>query len=572
MANNDLNQFKSLYFAEAEETWQRLNDGLLSLEKKPKDKIMLDNLMRQAHNFKGSSAMMGFTQLAFLTHVLEDVFDYARNDLFTIDQKTIDLVYRTLDLIKKSLQALKKGKPELSVTAMADKIKKLTGVETEGTGKSRRTADGKPIAAVKMPSRVSHAGLVDRAAPTTEVDTSSVTEKVDHIKVPVERLDKLMSLTEELLIDRMKLERFPLANQAMKDSLDHFHRLVSDIQYQVMQVRLVPVNQVFVRFPRLVRDISYQMRKQVSFEMIGGELELDRTIVDELPDPVMHLLRNAVDHGIEKTGVIKLEAKREKGFAMVSVTNDGNAINWLKVIEVGKTRGIISIETGNQMEAQLKAHPNDVPKEVEQLILHPRLSTKTEVSEVSGRGVGLSVVKLFVARMGGHLYIESPISGQSGKIGGGARFTMELPLSLAIIKAMLTRVGDSLFALPFTSIERTVRVAPDNIKSMADQDIAVIDGREVPLVNLRKIFALAQGVPVPLNRQSLTLVLARRGKAWAGLVVDEVVRNQEITVKPLPSIVRGIPGFSGSSILGDGRAILILDIVSLLADTSKLLR
>ncbi len=568
MSSSDLKQFKDLYFSDAEETIQRLNDGLLQLEKKPDDPARLDELMRLSHNLKGSSAMMGFPQLAFLTHVLEDVFDYGRNELLTIDQPVVDLVYQTLDLIKKSLKGLRKNQPELPVADLAEKIKKLTGVETEGTGKSRRTADGKPILSSKVKKKTPHAGLVQPAAGRGEIDLTAATEKMDYIKVPVERVDKLMDLTEELLLDRMKLENFPAETRPVQETLDHFHRLVSDIQYQVMQVRLIPLNQVFVRFPRLVRDLSYQMKKHVNFQIIGGELELDRTIVDNLPDPVMHLLRNAIDHGIAEAGNIKLEARRERGFALVSVENDGRPIDWLKVVDAGKRRGIISLETGNQMAAQLKAHPRDIPKEVEQLILHPRLSTKDKVSEVSGRGVGLSVVKSFVTELGGHLFVESPIRGQAG----GARFILELPLSLAIIKAMITRVERSVFALPFTSIERTVQISATDIKSMADQDVAVVAGEEIPLVNLKKIFALARVNSAPFNKQNLTLVLTRRGREKAGLVVDEVIRNQEITVKPLPPVIRGLPGFSGSSVLGDGRAILILDLVSLLSDPTKLLR
>jgi len=390
----------------------------------------------------------------------------------------------------------------------------------------------------------------------------SAPEKISHIKVPVERLDTLMDLMEELLIDKMRLERLKKKDPELEAVVDHLSRLVSDIQYQVMQARLVPVEQIFARFPRMIRDLSREQKKKIEFEITGGEMELDRTIVDKLGEPLVHLLRNAVDHGIEKRGTVKLKALREKDFALIVVENDGGAIDFEKVKQAAVRKNIVDAkEVESFGQTQLI-----------NLLYHPRLSTKEIVTETSGRGVGLSAVKNFADQLGGRVVVESSLPG------GGCRFTLELPFTLAIINALLVGVQDSLFAIPFSSIERSVSISPKDIKSMADQDVAVVDGQHVPLVRLDKVFGLgARGEggkpkPVGLEPRACTAVLVRRGEDIAGIVIDRLINEQEIIVKPLSPVLRATKGFSGSTILGDGKTILILDVVSLLEDTAKFVR
>lgn len=578
----DMTKFKDIYLNEAEDHIQKLNDNLLLLEKKPGDKSLLDELMRSSHTLKGSSAAMGYVKTAFLTHVMEDVFDYARNNQLAITPKIIGILFQTVDALEKTIDSIKKKDEEIDVEIQANALKEITGVTTEGVGKSIRDASGKPIVDKKKPPVIE-----TDPAPEKVADDSRATGQIEYIKVPVERLDRLMALMEELIIDKMKLVETAKELSSLSPLSDHLDRLVSDLQYQIMQARLVPVEQIFARFPRLVRDTATQMKKQIDFQMVGGEIELDRTIVDKLAEPLVHLLKNAVDHGIDSSGAVRLAAAREKEFAIITVEDNGRGIDWGKVRQAAVARGISPAEEAGRLDKAGLIN----------LLYNGRLSTHETVTETSGRGIGLSVVKNFVEQNGGRISVESPLAvglpGEALAKTGGTRFTLELPLSMAIISSLLVEVNGHLFAIPFSVIERSVRVAGADIKSMADQDVAVIDEQNVPLVYLSKLFSnspdgelkdiqslLKEAVDQPevisekniASPKSVLAVLLRRGTESAGLVVDALREELEIIVKPLPPVLRKTKGFSGSTILGDGRTILIVDAMSLLEDTSKLVR
>ncbi|MEK7453107.1 MAG: chemotaxis protein CheA [Patescibacteria group bacterium] len=574
----DISKFKDLFISEAEDRLQILNDNLLVLEKNPSDGKLLDELMRSSHTIKSSSATMGYKKMAFLMHVMEDIFDYARNGVLKITPTIIDQLFKTIDISEKSLASIKESNNELNVDAIIEELKKITGVKTEGTGKSIRAADGKPIVVDIKPKEEKQINNVEVTAVEPEkkaniVQAGEVVQKIEHIKVPIKRLDDLMNLMEELLVDKMRLEQFKNRDVELKGVIEHLGRLVSDIQHQVMQARLVPVDQIFARFPRMVRDLSQNQNKQVELEVSGGEIELDRTVVDKLGEPLVHILRNAVDHGIEKSGIIKLQAMRENDFALIIVENNGVGINFGKVRQAAVKRNIIGAKEADSLNKD----------QIMNLLFHPRLSTNDEVTETSGRGVGLSVVKGFTDQIGGRVIIESPLSGNNG-----TRFTLELPLTIAIINSLLVGVKDTLFAIPFSSIERSVNIQNGEIKSMADQDVAVVSGVDVPLVYLDKVFSLngaeiadikfksiedaSQELEVKNLKSSITAVLIKRGKDVTGIVIDKLINEQEIIVKPLPSVLHGTKGFSGSTILGNGKTILILDVVSLLEDAKKFVR
>ncbi|PLX28369.1 hypothetical protein C0581_02470 [Candidatus Parcubacteria bacterium] len=307
-------------------------------------------------------------------------------------------------------------------------------------------------------------------------------------------------------------------------------------------------------------------------------------------------MRNAVDHGVEKTGKITLKAKREKDFVTIVVEDDGQGVNWKEVVSSALEKGIISNKQSEELLHTIDTQEADSwKKSVASLLYNPQLSTKKKVTETSGRGVGLSVVKKFMESIGGNIMLESPTTKD-----GGTRFVLELPLTLAIVNALLVRIQSSVFAIPFSSIERVVSITSDDIKSVADQDVAVIDGDHVPLVNLERIFNLDVQKDIKKEmfesyalkerknevtdqvekkisnkeekKKTQTVVLTRRGKEVAGIEVDELLNEQEIIVKPLPSILHGVKGFSGSTILGDGEVVLILDVVSLLSDSNQLVR
>ncbi|MBT4153133.1 MAG: chemotaxis protein CheA [Candidatus Magasanikbacteria bacterium] len=582
----DLSQFKQLFISEAEEHIALLNEHLLALEKcdpanKTDSKDILNELMRSSHTIKGSAATMGFTHMAELTHVMEDVFDYARNEMLAISPSILDELFHTVDALDQSLDHIAKENTESIDPTFIESLRKLTGVKTKGAGKSERDDTGKPLSAPTPEPAEPSGNIRTEATEQVKVDT------ISHIKVPTERIDTLFDLVEELLIDKMKLDavmdpnaahftgmnaktieqKFPL-HARVAPVVDHMSQLVSAIQHTVMQTRLIPLGQVFARFPRMVRDLSKQKNKEINFSIQGSELELDRSIIDTLAEPLVHLLRNAIDHGIDTSGDIILSAQRDKNFTTISVQDSGNGINWSKVIETAHARGIISAEQKSTLQGTRDAAANRL---VESLIFHPELSTNDVVTETSGRGVGLSVVDEFVKKSSGLLHVESPLQE------GGTRFSLQLPMSLAIINALIVSIGGETAAIPFSVVKRSVLVSPSDIKSVGDQNIAIVQGIEVPLLDLKKTFATQSAVPtepseVPQKQQQITVVIAFHGKEVVGLIVDDILDEQEIIVKSLPPVLQGVNGFSGSTILGNGKTILILDVGSILQNRLQLLR
>ncbi len=530
----NLKKFKDIYISETKELLEKIDAGILALEKNPKDKDLLDELMRFSHTMKSSAATMGYKNMSSLTHAMEDVFDGARRGDFEITTKNIDIFLKSVDSLEKSLVSINKSGNEIDLDQITNEIKESINAFSAKSKQGRKA--------------------IDETVEIKNIYAPAEQEKITHIKVPVERLDALLSLAEELVADKMKIERFENMNRDLKEAVNHFSRLVGDIRYQVMQARLLPVEQIFIRFPRMVRDLSQSEGKKIDFEISGGELELDRTIVDKLGEPLVHLIRNAVEHGIAQNGKIYLKALRQKEYAVIVVEDDGKGIDFEKVKQVAVKKNIITPEEALLLEK----------KEIMNLLFHPHMSTKDYVTEVSGRGVGLSVVKNFADQIGGRVIIDSPIKGDSG-----TRFTLELPLTLAIINALLVNVKESSFAIPFSNIDRSVLIRGDDVRSMGDQDVAVIDANHVPLVRLENIFNLNLNGKKPEGLGSKIAVLVEHEREVAGLVVDKLLGEQEIIIKPLPEILRGIKGFSGVTILGDGQTTLVLDIKSLLEDSKK---
>lgn len=550
----DLSKFKDLYISEADDQIQKLNENLLKLEEELKvgnrdegQKKFLNELMRASHTLKGSSATMGFENVAYLAHVMEDVFDGARNNIVEISPQTLNVVFDAVDHIEEAIELIRADKKEPELNNVADSIKEITGVNTVGVGKSDRDNIDKKDSENELIKEPKEEDSENYKKNIKAEDANSVTKKIDHIKVPIERLDNLMDFVEELVIDRMRIRELSQKNPELKEISNHIDLLTQSIQYEVMQARLVPVGQIFARFPRMVRDLASKQKKEIEFKVLGGELELDRSVVDKLGEPLVHLLRNAVDHGIENSGDIILQALRQNENAIIIVENSSGKIDLELVKEVAIQKGIVDKE-------KIQNYNNE---QVMNLIFNPRLSTNKEITEISGRGVGLSVVKEFVNSLGGRVLVNN--------LNPGVRFTMELPLSLAIITALLVKVNKETYAIPFSSIERSIKVHENEIKKMADKEVAVVNETKIPLINLKKIFNFDNSE----HGKDALVVVVKKNNELIGFLVDDLVSEQEVTVKPLSPILRQVRGFSGSTILGDGRTILILDINSLLANIKK---
>ena len=379
-----------------------------------------------------------------------------------------------------------------------------------------------------------------------------------HIRVDLRRLDTLMDLIGELVTERGRLNelaaRWVDKDPEIDDVAIHVSRLASDLQNEIIQARMTPVWQVFDRFPRLVRDVARQLGKQVAFRVEGKEIELDRQILDELGDPLMHLLRNAVDHGIEPPaerkrhkknpeGEIVLAAVRERSSVAISISDDGRGIDRAQILEKAKREGVLGPHVESLSDDQLL-----------RVIARPGFSTAESVTAVSGRGVGIDVAMTRIRALGGSIEIRT----EPGK---GTAFVLRLPVTLAIVRALIAAVGHERYALPLTYVAETVEFGTTPLTTMEGKDAIVLRDRVVPLVDLRKLLGTNGGAPAPPPRRPV--IVLEMGERRAGIVVDGMLSQQEIVVKAFDAPQGTLPVFSGATIMGDGVPALILDAAGL---------
>jgi two-component system chemotaxis sensor kinase CheA len=408
-----------------------------------------------------------------------------------------------------------------------------------------------PVVIAAPAVAISDNSVVTRSVPAASSSGSSGPRT---IRVDIERLDSLMNLFSELLIDRVRLEQ--LASEVRRNDLtetvEHMARVSADLQNIVLKLRMVPVESVFNRFPRMVRDLAKSLDKKVDLVITGAETELDRTVIDEIGDPLVHLIRNAVDHGIEpiadrvklgksENGTVHLRAFHSGNHVFIEIEEDGKGINRPKVLETAIKRGVVTAEEAKNL----------TDDEVNMLIFEAGFSTAEKVSDISGRGVGLDVVKSKITSLGGHVSVYSTL-------GSGTKFSIQLPLTLSIIAAMLIKQGSEKYAFPLSSIVETGSVKKTDIKTMHGN--SMIDYRQsiIPVVSLAKL------IDSPDYRDDeeaeTEMLVIRKGDKLAAILVDDFIGQNEIVLKPLGKYLRDSVGvISGATILGDGQVALIVD-------------
>lgn len=383
-------------------------------------------------------------------------------------------------------------------------------------------------------------------------------EAVKTVRVNTDRLDKLMNLFEELVIDRGRLEQLSaeLKHSELTDTVEHMSRISADLQTIILTMRMMPVENVFNRFPRMVRSLSKELGKKIELDIIGADTELDRTIIDEIGDPLVHLLRNSLDHGIEtpevrkqagkpETGTVTLRAYHSGNHVMIEMEDDGAGINKEKVIDIALSKGIIAAE--------------DVEKKTDQdiygLLFASGFSTAAEVTDISGRGVGLDVVRNTFESLGGIVSVDS----EPGK---GSIFSIQLPLTLSILDVMLVEAGEEKYAVPISSIVETAIITKDNIFHSHGQRVIDFRGRIIPLLSLHQVFAIP-GSEEEGSQHSIVVI--NKGGKIAALMVDHLIGKQDIVLKSLGPFLPDIASISGATILGDGNVALIVDVNTLIA-------
>jgi two-component system chemotaxis sensor kinase CheA len=362
-----------------------------------------------------------------------------------------------------------------------------------------------------------------------------------------------MNLVSELIIVKNGLETVENNNQNMNEQIEYLERITTNLHDAVMKVRMVPVERVFNRFPRLVRDLARKLNKNLELHMSGEETELDRTVIDEIGDPLVHLIRNACDHGQEmpserksrgknEVGNVYLDAYQDGNNVVIEVADDGNGIDVERVKAKALNNGTISRDQADAMSDQ----------DIVELLFKPSFSTADQISDVSGRGVGLDVVKTKIEALGGDIEVKT-------KLGKGSTFIIRLPLTLAIIQALMVRLENEKYAIPLNTIQNIEDVKVSDIKYIQNQEVINLRGHVIPIVRLDGLL----GIERENNEESMTVVIVNKGDKQAGFVVDGLIGQQEIVIKTLGKYLTNIRLIAGSTILGDGEVALILDVNSL---------
>ena len=446
---------------------------------------------------------------------------------------------------------------EKGVQDAINSISEIAKVETNVVNLDEKKEEPKPAAAPAAPAAAAPAPA-KKAAPAKK-PAPAAKPKVHHsqsVRVDIEKLDNLMNLMGELVINKVRLEQIGQTHRLadLTETLEQMDRVTTDLQNIVMKVRMVPVSSVFNRFPRMVRDIAKELNKEINLTIEGEETELDRTVIDEIGDPIMHLLRNSCDHGVEepdvrekkgkpRQGEVGLIARHEGNNVVIMVTDDGAGIDANKIKNKAIEKGMITQEEADKMD----------DADAVRIVFAPGFSTADHISDISGRGVGMDVVRSKIEALSGHVDVET-------KIDEGSIFKIKLPLTLAIIQAMLVRVQEEMYAIPLGSIDSTINIQPDEIKTVQNKEVIVLRGEIIPIIRMEKMLQ----VPHVKDSDETFVVVVHTGEAKAGIVVDSLIGQQEIVIKTLGSLFTGLKMFSGATVLGDGRVALILDVATMM--------
>lgn len=612
--------YQRAFVTESAELLQALNEALIDLEKEPDDLAPIEEIFRVAHSLKGMAATMGYDRMAQLTHQMENILDLVRQRQHPVTEGLVALIFECLDTLQEILDAIASGRAEADVAELIDKIGRFQAApvaDMAAMTKSFRVrvvlAENcvlKSVRAYMVIKRLNNIGEIRKSRPSLEdiedekfgnefeldfatlfdpdkvradiraigeVETVEVVELAAEcglkeksrrraavtasesltVRVGINHLDNLVNLVGELVIARSRLEDIShaLGEPALEEVLQDLQHLTGELQYEVMRTRMVPVGNIFSRFPRMVRDTAKELGKKVNFVVEGSDIELDRIVLDEIGDPLVHLLRNAVGHGIEEprarvdagkpeTGTIMLSAERAKNAVVISVEDDGAGLDPNQLRRAAVEDGFLSAEEAESLRDE----------GTYDLICRPGFTTRSQSDDLAGRGVGMDAVKGKIEALGGTLSIHS----EKGK---GSHFLLELPLTLAIVQALMVTTAGYTYALPLSNVVEVSSLAGHQLKQIKDEQVFVLHDKVVPLVWLDEIFGLDGGGRGRAGGWQVAVV--RRGDELCGLVVEELLGRAEVVVKPLAKLFGAHHGIGGVTVLGDGRLALVIDVRTL---------
>ncbi|MBH1663069.1 chemotaxis protein CheA [Stenotrophomonas maltophilia] len=594
------------FIIEAQEILDRLGEQLVSLEQAPQDSDQLNAVFRGYHTLKGGAGFLGVTAMVELCHAAEEALGAARAGQAVLQAPHFDAAQQSLDYLQSMLDAVSSGTepgyapPDLiaqfdvhgggvaapaAATAPAaggsdlitdDEFEALLdqlhgGNAPTAVAPAKKADDGlisedefealldqlhggaapgaKPVAAA--PPAPAPAARPTAPAPAAKPAAKPLAEAEHTVRVATKRLDAIVNLIGELVLSRNRLKtlRARLRDEELDRAVSTLDIATARLQSAVMRTRMQPVGKVFSRFPKVARDVARSLKKEVDLELIGAETELDRNLVEALADPLVHLVRNAIDHGVEmpdlreaqgkpRMGHVRLSAQQEGDYVSIEVQDDGAGIDPEKLRAKAREKGLIDPEAAARLSSEECLH----------LVFLPGFSTKQQVTDISGRGVGMDVVQSRIRELSGQIQIQA-------ELGRGSRFMIRVPLTLAILPTLLVQAGEDVYALPLARVMEVLH-APRTSLGWFDGR-AVLDRRShtLPLVDLRQWLDVT-----PAASTLLTIVVLQAGEARFGLVVDQVRGREEVVIKPLPKALRGLRGYAGATLIGDGRMALILDV------------
>lgn len=620
----DMQEILEDFLVEAFELVEQIDHDLVELEANPGDLELLNSIFRVAHTVKGSSSFLNFDVLTKLTHHMEDVLNKARHGELEITPDIMDVVLESIDKMKTLLSCIRDNGNDTSIGMDIGPIcQKLTDISEKGslsadTPKEESTqaapqADVQPQQPVQNDStdEVDVNSLSDAeveaeierllkvrkaedqarrqakantpspspasAKPKEAVAANANANKVpaqgsgnasameQTIRVDVKRLDQLMNLAGELVLNKNRIinihndveERYEGEKflEELNQVVAQLSVVTTDIQLAVMKTRMQPVAKVFNKFPRVVRDLSRELGKQIELEITGEETELDKSIVEEIGDPIMHMIRNSCDHGIEdpatrlangkpEKGIIQLQAYNEGNHIVIEITDDGKGLdtNMLKMKAVEKK--LITEKEADEMS----------DKEAFGIIFRPGFSTAAKVTNVSGRGVGMDVVKTNIEKLNGVIDIDS-------ELGKGSTFKLKIPLTLAIMQSLVVGTQEEIYAIPLTSVLETVRVSIDSIYTIEGKNVLRLRDEVLSLVRLSDVFGVKQ---VFESNDLVYVVVIGVAESKLGIIVDIMVGQEEVVVKSMGDYLQNIRGIAGATVRGDGRIMLIVDVAAMM--------
>ncbi len=571
------------FLVESYENLERLDEEFVALEKDPKCEELLSSIFRTFHTIKGTAGFLGFQKLEGVAHVTENILSQLRDQKMELSSDLVTVLLEAVDSIKEILASVESSETEGDgdYSALLAKLHEIHDVKTSSKKSKEKEVTKKKTTPEKLAveSQDVPAPEVASSSPTpvsvkeeseAEVSSTGSSESrqslhaVDSvIRVDVALLDNLMNLVGELVLSRNQIVQFTSTqtDSSFASTAQHLNLITTELQENIMKTRMQPIGNLWKKLPRVVRDLAKGLNKQIRLEMEGAETELDKTIIEAIKDPLTHIVRNSADHGVElpelrtsrgkpAEGEIRLRAYHEGGQVNIEISDDGAGIPLQKVKTKAIERGLVSPQKAESMS----------DKEIYNLLVMPGFSMAAEVTNVSGRGVGMDVVKTNIEKIGGTFDIQS----QEGQ---GTSVKIKIPLTLAIIPALIVTAAGQPFAIPQVSLLELVRLEGEDIRRgierIAGTPVYRLRGDLLPLVYLDQILGLRDNQEEAKDLEEVSIVVLQADSRQFGLVVESVWDTEEIVVKPLGKQLKNLRSFAGATIMGDGKVALIIDVLGI---------